>query len=132
MNTHRTEHFDKEQNNEKIYLNLDLLKKTREITSKTAVEYQQRVARYYNQNVQVRQFKAGDWVLRKVIQITRNPNHAVFSPNWKNHIGFYKQQEQGCISWLVQMEKKLESCGILSTYESTSSKSLLGFLLRAE
>lgn len=52
-NTHRTKYFDKELNNGQICLNLDLLLEKREIVSRKATEYQQRVARYYNQNVRV-------------------------------------------------------------------------------
>ncbi|KAH9698184.1 hypothetical protein KPL71_023918 [Citrus sinensis] len=83
MSTYRTEHFDEEQNNKQIYLNLDLLLEKREVASKRAAEHQQRVARYYNQHVRVQQFKVEDWVLRKVNQNTRDPNHGVFSPNWE-------------------------------------------------
>lgn len=48
MGTHRTK-----------YLNLDLLAVKREIASRKVVEYQQKVACYYNWNVQVRQFRSG-------------------------------------------------------------------------
>lgn len=54
MNTHCMEYFDDEQNNEQIYLNLDLLLEKSEVASKRVAEYQQKVARYYNQNVRVR------------------------------------------------------------------------------
>ena len=39
--------------------------------------------RYYNKNVRVRQFRTGDWVLRKVNQNTRDPNHGALGPKWK-------------------------------------------------
>lgn len=83
MSMHSTEHFDEEQNNEHIYLNLDLLLEKREVASKRATEHQRRVARYYNQHVRVHQFKVEDWMLRKVNKNTRDPNHGVFSPNWE-------------------------------------------------
>ena len=44
---------------------------------------QQRIMRYYNKNVRVRQFRAGDWVIRKVNQNTRDPNHGAFGPKWE-------------------------------------------------
>ena len=31
----------------------------------------------------IRQFKTGDWVLRRVNQNTRDPNHGVFGLNWE-------------------------------------------------
>lgn len=38
--THQTKHFDKNENNEQICLNLDLLTEKRELASKRAVAYQ--------------------------------------------------------------------------------------------
>ncbi|KAH9768959.1 hypothetical protein KPL71_011812 [Citrus sinensis] len=58
--THRIDHFDEHENNDQMCLNLDLLTKKREQASKRSATYQQRVARYYNQKVRVRQFKVGD------------------------------------------------------------------------
>ena len=51
--THRTDHFDEQENNDQMYLNLDLLMEKREQASKRSAVYQQRVARYYNQKVNV-------------------------------------------------------------------------------
>lgn len=64
-------------------LNLDLLAEKRKLTLRIVVEYQQRVARYYNQNVRVRQFKIGDWVPKKVNQSTKYLNDRVFGLNWE-------------------------------------------------
>lgn len=83
MGTHRTKHFNKEQNNEQMCLNLDLLAERRELALKRVAEYQQRVVYYYNRNVRKRQFKTDDWVLKRVNQSTRDPNHEVFGPNWE-------------------------------------------------
>lgn len=66
-----------------MYLNLDLLAEKRKLTLRRVVEYQQRVAHYYNQNVRVRKFKIGDWVPRKVNQSTKDPNDRVFGLNWE-------------------------------------------------
>ena len=52
--THRTDHFDEKENNDQMCLNLDLLTEKREQASKRAAIYQQRIARYYNQKVNVR------------------------------------------------------------------------------
>ena len=83
MGTHRTEYFNEEQNNEQICLSLDLLKEKREGASLKVSQCQQRVMRYYNKNVCVRQFQAGDWVLGKVNQNTRDPNHGALGPKWE-------------------------------------------------
>ena len=38
---------------------------------------------YYNKNVRVRQFRARDWVLRKINQNTRYPNHGALGLKWE-------------------------------------------------
>ncbi|XP_024043643.1 uncharacterized protein LOC112100085 [Citrus clementina] len=83
MGTHRTEYFTEEQNDEQICLSLDLLEEKMERASQKVAQCQQRVMRYYNKNVHVRQFRAGDWVLRNVNQNTRNPNHGTLGPKWE-------------------------------------------------
>ncbi|XP_015381713.1 uncharacterized protein LOC107174938 [Citrus sinensis] len=83
MTTHRTDHFDEQENNDQMCLNPDLLTKKREQTSKRSAVYQQRVARYYNQKVNIRQFKVGDWVLRRVNQNMKDSTQGVLRPNWE-------------------------------------------------
>ena len=83
VGTHRTEYFNEEQNDEQICLNLDLLEEKRAGASQKVAQCQQRMMRYYNKNVRVRQFRAGDWVLRKVNQNTREPNHGALGPKWE-------------------------------------------------
>ena len=81
--THRTDHFDEQENNGQMCLNLDLLTEKREQASKQSAIYQQRVALYYNQKVNVRQFKVVDWVLRRVNQNTKDSTKGVLGPNWE-------------------------------------------------
>ncbi|KAH9750796.1 Ribonuclease H [Citrus sinensis] len=81
--THRTYHFNEQENDEQICLNLDLLTEKREQAAERSVIYQQRVARYYNQKVNIRQFKVGDWVLRRVNQNTKDSTQRVLGPNWE-------------------------------------------------
>ena len=51
---HRTDHFNEQENNDQMCLNLDLLTEKREQASKRSAFYQQRVVRYYNQKVCIR------------------------------------------------------------------------------
>lgn len=46
--THRTKHFNERDNNDHVYLNMDLLTEKREVASKRLATYQQRVAHCYN------------------------------------------------------------------------------------
>ena len=84
--TNRTNHFDEQENNDQMCLNLDLLTEKREQVSRRSTIYQQRVARYYNQMVNVRQFKVGDWVLRRVNQNMKDSAQVVLGPNWEGAI----------------------------------------------
>ena len=56
VGTHQTEYFNEEQNDEQMCITLDLLEEKREEASQKVAQCQQRVMRYYNQNVRVRQF----------------------------------------------------------------------------
>ena len=51
--THRIDHFDEQENNDQMCLNLDMLTEKMEQASKRSAAYQQRVARYYNEKVQI-------------------------------------------------------------------------------
>ena len=53
---------------------LDLLEEYREATTIKLVEYQQKLARRYNRGVRVREFSAGDLVLRRVVGSIRDTN----------------------------------------------------------
>ncbi|XP_074291759.1 uncharacterized protein LOC141618553 [Silene latifolia] len=47
--------------------------------------YQQTVARSYNKNVNIRVFKKGDLVLRKVFPNTKDKNAGKLAPAWEGH-----------------------------------------------
>ena len=64
-------------------MSLDMLEEKREGASQKVVQCQQRIMSYYNKNVRTRRFRAGDWVLRKVNQNTRDPNYGVLCPKWE-------------------------------------------------
>ena len=53
---------------------LDLLKEHRKVTTIRLTEYQQELARRYNQDVKTREFSAGDLVLRKAVGNMRDMN----------------------------------------------------------
>uniref|UniRef100_A0A2N9GPP7 Uncharacterized protein n=1 Tax=Fagus sylvatica TaxID=28930 RepID=A0A2N9GPP7_FAGSY len=67
--------FHKEEENEgQLRLNLDLLDETREKAAQRIALYQGKMAKYYNTKVKLRHFEVGDWVLRKVTQVTKDPS----------------------------------------------------------
>ena len=60
------------KNNELMVKLLDLLEECRESTTIRLAEYQQKLARQYNRDVNIREFSTGDLVLRKVVGNIRN------------------------------------------------------------
>ena len=63
----QVEGFKTVQNEGMIMERLDLLKEHRKVTTIQLAEYQQELARRYNQDVKTREFSAGDLVLRKAV-----------------------------------------------------------------
>ena len=45
--------------------------------------YHQQVAKYYNKNIQARTFKAGDWVLHRVFQNTKDLGAGKLGLTWE-------------------------------------------------
>ena len=62
---------------------LDLLKEHRKVTTIQLAEYQQELARRYNQDVKTREFSAGDLVLRKAVRNMRDMNVGKLAPTWE-------------------------------------------------
>ena len=62
---------------------LDSLEEYREATTIRLVEYQQKLARRYNRDVRLREFGAGDLVLRKVVGNMRDSNAGKLTLTWE-------------------------------------------------
>ena len=60
--------FDTKWNEGQLIGCLDLLEEHQEAATIKLVEYQQKLARRYDQGVRVREFSAGDLVLRKAVE----------------------------------------------------------------
>jgi hypothetical protein len=69
----RVAHYNPGLNEEGINLHLDLLQERREDAHAACAAYQSRVAKYYDKKVKPREFSVGDWVLRKVNLMTKEP-----------------------------------------------------------
>ena len=70
----RVSEFDKKQNEGQLTGCLDLLEEYREAATIRLAEYQQKFVRRYDRGVRVREFNAGDLVLRKAIGSMRDTN----------------------------------------------------------
>jgi hypothetical protein len=79
----RVSHYNPGLNDEGIKLNLDLLQERRDEAQVTWAAYQDRAARYFNKTVNPRKFQLGDWVLRKVSPITKDPTEGKLETQWE-------------------------------------------------
>ena len=75
--------FSEEGNDEKLRVNLDCLDEVRDKASSRMVEYQWKMAEYYNKRVKLRQLDIGDLVLRKVTMATRDPTQGKLGSTWE-------------------------------------------------
>ena len=75
--------FNKEGNDDKLWLNLDCLDEVRDKASSRMAKYQQKMAEYNNKRVKLRQLDIGDLVLRKVTTATKDPNQGKLGPTWE-------------------------------------------------
>ncbi|XP_070057559.1 uncharacterized protein [Nicotiana tomentosiformis] len=74
---------DEESNNKAMLINLELLKECKDLTRVRMASQKQRMERYYNRRANLRYFKVGDLVLRKVTQNTRDLNAGKLGPMWE-------------------------------------------------
>ena len=62
---YRTTHYNEETNYQNLCSNHDLIAKVKEDAKIRMEVYKQRVARFFNNGVKVRNFNKGDWVFLK-------------------------------------------------------------------
>ncbi|VFQ69675.1 unnamed protein product, partial [Cuscuta campestris] len=83
--SYRVETFDAQGNEENLRAELHLIDERRERAYMRAENYRRQVKSYHDQRVRPRQFKVGDWVLRKreasKTPITGRPGRPPFFPN---------------------------------------------------
>lgn len=87
MPTFKVTSYEENMNEMALMSELDLLEEKRIHAEMRNVIYKQRNTQYYNLKVRHRKFRAGDLVLKKVLQNTKELNVRALGPNWK---GQYK------------------------------------------
>ena len=60
---------------------LDMIDEKREVAVTRIASYKQQAARYYNNNIQTRTYRVGNWVIRKVFQNTKEADARILGPN---------------------------------------------------
>jgi hypothetical protein len=88
-------HYNPGLNKEGIKLNLDLLQERRDEAHVTWAAYQDRAARYFNKTVNPWKFQLGDWVLRKVSPITKDPTEGKLRPQWEGPYKVIRCHDKG-------------------------------------
>ena len=79
----RVDEFNLAHNEQMMLKQLDSLEEYREAATIRLAEYQQKLARHYNRDVRVREFGAGDLVLRKAVGNMRDSNARKLALTWE-------------------------------------------------
>ncbi|XP_073109536.1 uncharacterized protein [Elaeis guineensis] len=78
----KVEQYNEDTNSVWLRANLDLIEESRECVAVRMVAYHQWVARYYNFRVKLKEFRAGDLVLRRA-KVSQPIEQKKLSPNWE-------------------------------------------------
>ncbi|GJR68283.1 reverse transcriptase domain-containing protein [Tanacetum coccineum] len=92
--TRRTIQGSDKKNEEALMLNLYLLEERREIAVNREARRKQQVEKYYNQRVHHKQFKVGEFVLRKK-ELSKVENTGKFRPKWEGPYEVIETYEMG-------------------------------------
>ncbi|XP_070013747.1 uncharacterized protein [Nicotiana sylvestris] len=79
----RYTHTNEATNKEELRVNLDLIEERREATLIQMAAQKQMIEIYYNMKANLRYFKIGEVVLKKVFRSTKATNAGKLSPNWE-------------------------------------------------
>jgi len=101
----RVAHYNPGLNEEGINLHLNLLQERYEDARAVWTAYQHRVAWYFDKKVKLRKFKIGDWVLRKVNLMTREPANGKLAQRWEGPYRIVSTSKNG-VYHLVTKEGK--------------------------
>jgi hypothetical protein len=105
----RVSYYNPGLNDEGMKLNLDLLQERRDETHVTWAAYQYRASRYYNKTVNPRKFQLGDWVLRKVSPITKDPTELKLGPQWEGPYKVIRCHDKGAYHLIDTTGRELPS-----------------------
>ena len=83
LTSYRVGNHDERKNDETMRLQLDLLDEVRATVEQRLMRYQDLIVKHYNSRVKHRDFKVGDLVLRKVMDVARDLAQGKLGPNWE-------------------------------------------------
>ena len=76
----KREAFHKGSNDNQLRVNLDCLDESRDKASRKMAEYQQKISKYCNRRVKLKQLNIGNLILHKVTTATKNPTQGKLGP----------------------------------------------------
>ncbi|GKB31392.1 hypothetical protein Tco_0870793 [Tanacetum coccineum] len=82
MPTHRTMMIRKDENEDELRLNMDLLTERREATTIREANYKTKMKQYYNQKVRLMSFKTDEYVYQRN-EASRVEDQGKLGPKWK-------------------------------------------------
>lgn len=91
----RVTHYNLALNKEGVNLHLDIFQERRDNAQAVWAAYQRRVARYFDKKVKLREFEFGDWVLRKVNLMTREPADGKLAQKWEGPYKIVSSSKNG-------------------------------------
>ena len=83
MTNHRVMKYGDEENEEQLFLDLNLIDEVRMNAEQRTARYKNLMAKQYYVMVKPRRFNIGDLILKRVFLATRNPAHGKLGPNWE-------------------------------------------------
>ena len=83
LTSYRVAHYNNEENEKQLHLNLDLLDEVRMDAEQRVGRYKNLMTKHYEALVKPRQFNIGDLVLKKVSLATKDPAYGKLGPNWE-------------------------------------------------
>ena len=95
INSIRVSHYNQEQNETNLRVNLDLLEEIRENAVTKAAARQRVVAQYYNQKVKPKVFEEEDLVLRHCRASRPVGEHRKLSPTWEGRYLIFSMVGKG-------------------------------------
>ena len=103
----RREIFHKENNDDKLKVNLDCLDEVKDGAFRRMTKYQQKMAEYYNKRMKLRRLDIGDLVLHKVTSTTKDPAQRKLGPTWERPYWVALYSRQGSYHLETLDRKKL-------------------------
>ena len=102
--------------------------KCKEVATQIA-SYKQQAAKYYNKNVQTRNFQVGEWVLRNFFQNMKESGTGKLGANRKDHTKLLESSVMGPTNYSLRTENTSTIAGTTYTFtDITFEFSFLFFL----